>query len=137
MPAYTDTGLNLVHVDDVAIGHLLAMRKGKVGERYILGGENLMLKEILEKIARIVGRKPPRLKLPHGLITALAYVVEGGARLFRTGEPIVTIDSARMARHRMFFSSEKARRDLGFESRPTEEALRDAVEWFRANGYLN
>ncbi len=137
MPAYTDTGLNLVHVDDVAQGHLQAMESGQIGERYVLGGEDLTLKEILRRIAVITGRRPPSIQLPHALITAIAYLAEGTARVLRTGEPFVTIDSARMARHRMFFSSAKARAKLGYNPRPADDALNDAIDWFRANGYLD
>ena len=136
MPAFVDTGLNLVHVDDVATGHLLAFEHGAVGERYILGGHDMSLRDILAEIAAIVGRKPPRVKLPHGLILPFAYAAEGIARL--TGrEPFATVDGIRMARKKMYFSSAKARAALGYRSRPALEALRDAVEWFRANGYLD
>jgi dihydroflavonol-4-reductase len=137
MPAYTDTGLNLVHVDDVAIGHVQAMERGMTGERYILGGENLTLREILERIAAIVGGKPPRFRIPHAVVTALAYAAEGTTRALGRGEPFVTIDSARMARHYMYFSSTKARTMLGYAPRPIDAALRDAIDWYRANGYLN
>jgi dihydroflavonol-4-reductase len=137
MPAYVDTGLNVVHVDDVAAGHLLAFEKGIVGESYILGGENLTLRRILELIAQITGRPPPRIRLPHWCITPVAHVVEGLARMTRGGEPMITVDSARMARKLMYFSSEKAERTLGYRPRPAVEALRDAIEWFRAHGYLS
>jgi dihydroflavonol-4-reductase len=131
MPAYVDTGLNLVHVDDVADGHLLAEARGTIGERYILGGENLDLGEILRRIATIAGRKPPRLKLPIAPLWPLALVAEGVGRL--TGhEPFITLDGLRMARKKMFFSSEKARRALGYAPRPADAALADAVQWFRA-----
>jgi dihydroflavonol-4-reductase len=137
MPAYTDTGLNVVHVDDCADGHLRAMRNGRVGERYILGGENLTLKQILDRIAAMTGRAGPRFKLPHALVTAIAYAAEGGARLMGGREPLVTIDSARMARHHMFFSSAKAATDLDYHPRPVDVALTDAIAWFRDNGYLD
>lgn len=137
MPAYVDTGLNLVHVDDVAAGHLLACQKGVIGERYVIGGQDMMLAEILREIAGIVGRKPPTVKLPHNLIFPLAVAAEGWARLFRTGEPFVTIDGIRMAKKRMFFSSAKAERELGYTSRPAVKALRDAIDWFRSHGYLD
>lgn len=136
MPAYVDTGLNLVHVDDVAEGHLLAHDRGRIGERYVLGGEDMTLAAILGAIAAIVGRRPPGIKLPHNLIMPIAVVAEGWARLFKTGEPFVTIDGIRMAKKRMFFSSEKAKNDLGYTAGPAEDALRDAIDWFRANGYL-
>ena len=135
MPAFVDTGLNLVHVDDVAAGHLLAYERGAVGERYILGGDNMTLREILRDIAAITGRRPPRVRLPHGLVVPIAYVAEAWARL-GGGEPFVTVDGVRMARKLMFFSSQKARDALGFRPRPAAEALRDAVEWYRLNGYL-
>jgi len=137
MPAYVDTGLNLAHVDDVAEGHLLAHDRGQIGERYVLGGEDMTLVAILGAIASIVGRRPPGIKLPHNLILPIAVIAEGWARLFNTGEPFVTIDGIRMAKKRMFFRSEKAKRDLNYTARPAENALRDATDWFRANGYLN
>jgi len=136
MPAFVDTGLNVVHVDDVAAGHLLAARHGTVGERYILGGENLSLHSILQTIATITGRPAPRVRLPHALLMPVAVAAEGWVRL--TGsrrEPFLTVDALRMSKKRMFFSSAKAQRDLGYAPRPAEQALRDAVQWFRANGY--
>jgi dihydroflavonol-4-reductase len=136
MPAYVDTGLNVVHVDDVADGHLLAFEKGAAGESYILGGENLTLRRILEIVAELTGRSAPRIRLPHWLVTPAAHVVEGFARVTGGGEPMITVDSARMARKKMYFSSEKAVRALGYRPRPAVDALRDAIEWFRANGYL-
>jgi len=135
MPAYVDTGLNVAHVDDVAEGHLLAYEKGQVGERYILGGQDMTLREILCEIAAITGGRPPRYKIPRGLIFPVAYGAETWARLF-SGEPFVTVDGLRMAGKKMFFSSAKARERLGYQSRPAAEALRDAVTWFRENGYL-
>ena len=136
MPAYVDTGLNVVHVDDVADGHWLAFENGVVGESYILGGENLTLRRILEIIAELTGRPPPRIRLPHWFITLVAHVVEVFARVTRGGEPMITVDSARMARKLMYFSSAKAERALGYRPRPAVEALGDAIEWFRAHGYL-
>ena len=134
-PAYVDTGLNIVHVDDVAAGHVLAFHRGRPGERYILGGENLPLREILVEITRLAGRAPPRIRLPHGVVLPIAYLAEGFARL--TGKPTrVTVDSVRMARKRMYFSSEKAARELGYRYRPAALAFADALEWFRAEGYL-
>jgi dihydroflavonol-4-reductase len=135
MPAYVDTGLNVVHVDDVAAGHLLAYARGKPGERYILGGQDLTLREILIEIAGIVGRKPPTVRLPTGVVLPIAYVAEGFARL--TGRPgRITVEGVRMSRKRMFFSSEKARRELGYTWRPPIEALRDAITWLREQGSL-
>jgi dihydroflavonol-4-reductase len=135
MPAYVDTGLNLVHVDDCARGHLLAFEHGKIGERYILGGEDLTLREILLVLGRITGRPAPGVRLPNRLLVPFAYGVEGWARL--TGmEPRLTLDSLRMARKYMFFSSAKAKRELGFTSRSAEQALGHAVTWFATNGYF-
>jgi dihydroflavonol-4-reductase len=133
MPAFVDTGLNLVHVDDVAAGHLLAEERGRIGERYILGGENLTLAEILRRIAALVGRRPPRFSVPIPAIWPIALAAETAGRL--TGrEPFVTLDGLRMARKKMFFTSAKAERDLGYEARPAAEGLADAVAWFRAAG---
>lgn len=136
MPAYVDTGLNIAHVDDVAEGHLLAMDKGRVGERYILGGEDMTLAEILNAIAELTGGRPPRISLPHGLVMPIAYVAEGWSRLTGRGEPMVTRDGVRLSRKRMYFSSAKARHELGYSARPATEALADAIRWFRENGYL-
>lgn len=129
MPAYVDTGLNIVHVDDVARGHVLACEKGGIGERYILGGEDMTLREILAEIAAEVGRRPPAVRLPHGLVLPVAYLSEAWARL-SGGEPRVALDGVRMARMHMFFSSEKAKRELGYAHRPAKEALRDSARWF-------
>jgi dihydroflavonol-4-reductase len=135
MPAYVDTGLNVVHVDDVADGHWRAFQAGRVGERYILGGEDLSLGEILAIVARLTGRRPPTVQLPHGLVLPIAYAAEAWARL--TGaEPFATVDGVRMARKKMFFSSAKARAALGYAPRPAEQAIADAVAWFRANGMV-
>lgn len=136
MPAFVDTGLNLVHVDDVAMGHLLAHDKGTIGERYVLGGEDLTLEKILTRIAAMTNRRAPSVKLPHGALVPLAHVVEMFARLFNTREPFITVDGLKLARKRMFFSSAKAMRDLGYMARPADEGLRDAIAWFRANGVL-
>jgi dihydroflavonol-4-reductase len=135
MPGFVDTGLNLVHVDDVAAGHVAALERGKIGERYILGGENVLLADLLRAIALIVGRKPPRIKLPRGPLYPLAVAAEMIAAV--TGrEPLLTLDGLRMSKQRMFFSSAKAVRELGFRARPYFEGLRDAVDWFRGAGYL-
>lgn len=136
MPAYVDTGLNLVHVDDVAVGHLLALEHGKKGDRYILGASDMTLKEIFCAIAAITGQTPPNICLPHPVVFPIAYVSEAWARLVTRREPRVTLNGVRLARKKMFFSIEKARRFLGFNPRPVEEALRDAVAWFRENGYI-
>jgi len=136
MPAYVDTGLNIVHVDDVANGHLLAYEKGRTGERYVLGGENLELGDILGRIAEICGRKPPGVRIPHGLIMPIAHLAELWTRLTGGSEPFVTVDGVRMAKKKMFFSSAKAENELGYTARPAGAALRDAVDWFGENGYL-
>jgi dihydroflavonol-4-reductase len=135
MPAFVDTGLNLVHVDDVAAGHLAALRRGRIGERYILGGENVLLSAMLADIARLVGRSPPRIKLPRALIYPLAVGAEAVARV--TGRtPFVTRDGLRMAKHKMFFADAKARGELGYTSRPYRDGLADAIAWFRAAGHI-
>ncbi|MFW2403782.1 MAG: hopanoid-associated sugar epimerase [Gammaproteobacteria bacterium] len=131
MPAFVDTGLNIVHVDDVAAGHLLAYERGQIGERYILGGENLTLQELLACVAGLVGRRPPKIRLPHQFALGVAYLSESWARLSGT-VPQVTLDGVRMSQHKMFFSSARARAELEYEPRPATEAIRDAVEWFRA-----
>jgi dihydroflavonol-4-reductase len=135
MPAYVDTGLNIVHVDDVAAGHLLALHRGRRGERYILGGEDMTLREILNQVAHIAGRKPPRVRLPYAAVLPVAYAAEAVARI--TGRPgRVTLEGVRMSRKRMFFSSAKAVRDLGYSWRPPTEAFADAVRWFRERGLI-
>jgi dihydroflavonol-4-reductase len=135
MPAYVDTGLNIVHVDDVAAGHLLAFERGKAGERYILGGEDMTLQAILAQIAQLAHRKPPRIRLPYAAVLPVAYLAEGFARITgRSGR--VTLEGVRMSRKRMFFSSEKARRELGYRWRPPLAAFEDAMRWFRERGVL-
>jgi dihydroflavonol-4-reductase len=135
MPAFVDTGLNLVHVDDVAQGHLLALDKGKIGENYILGGADVALETMLGDIAFLSGRRAPSVKIPRAPLFPLAWGAELLARV--TGkEPFLTADALRMSRYRMFFSSEKARRELGYTTRPYKEGLNDAMTWFRENGYL-
>ena len=136
MPAFVDTGLNVVHVDDVAAGHLLAFERGEIGSRYVLGGENLALAEILAGIAQICGRRAPKIKIPHDAILPLAHAAEAWARLRGRGEPFVTVDGVRMAKKRMFFSSAKAESALGYRARAAQEALADAVQWFRTAGYI-
>ena len=135
MPAYVDTGLNLVHVDDVAEGHMLALEKGRIGETYILGGQNVTLKQMLEDIARLMERKPPRVRLPRGPLYPIAYVSEAIARV--TGkEPLLTTDALEMSKHMMYFSSAKAERELGYRARDYKQALADALRWFGEAGYL-
>jgi dihydroflavonol-4-reductase len=137
MPAFVDTGLNIAHVDDVARGHLLAFDKGVIGTRYVLGGEDMELSAILGEIARLTNRKAPRVKIPHNLIMPLGYMAETWTRLTGGTEPFVTVDGIRMAKKKMFFSSAKAEKELGYTSRPATEALADAVDWFRQYGYLD
>ena len=135
VPAFVDTGLNMVHVDDVAEGHLAALERGRIGERYILGGQNAALSEILGVVAQQTGRKAPRVKIPRGAIYPVAYVAEALAR--RTGrEPFVTVDGLRMSKNRMFFTSAKAERELGYKARPYAEGIKDAIAWFRQAGRL-
>jgi len=137
MPAYVDTGLNLVHVDDVARGHLQALERGAIGQCYILGGKDMMLKEILGYISSITGRRPPAIKLPHNLVLPFAWLAEQFGRFLHKRDLLLTVDGVRMAKKRMFFSSEKAKRELGYKPRPAREALHDAVQWFQINGYCN
>jgi dihydroflavonol-4-reductase len=135
MPAFVDTGLNLVHVDDVAQGHLLALDKGRIGENYILGGSDVALETMLGDIAFLSGRRAPSLKIPRAPLFPLAWGAELLARV--TGkEPFLTADALRMSRYHMFFSSEKAERELGYTARPYKEGLKDALGWFHENGYL-
>jgi len=134
MPAFIDTGLNVVDVRDTAEAHLLAAERGTPGERYIVGGENLTLAEILQKLARLTGKQAPRVKLPYAVAYAAGVVTTGWARV--TGHPPrAPLDAVRMAKKKMFVSTEKARRELGFVPGPVDAALGRAVEWFRANGY--
>jgi dihydroflavonol-4-reductase len=135
MPAYVDTGLNFVHVDDVAAGHLAALRRGAIGGHYILGGQNVRLASLLADIAELSGRRPPRFRIPRTILYPLAVAAETKARLTNR-EPFLTLDGLRMSKYCMFFTSAKAQRDLGYETRPYREALADALEWFRANRYL-
>ena len=135
IPGFIDTGLNLVHVDDVAAGHLAALHKGLIGERYILGGENVHFSDMLKDIATMVGRSPPRWRLSRRMIMPLAYAAERIAQV--TGrEPFVTMDGLRLAKYRMFFDAAKAGRELGFRARPYREGIADAIEWFRKAKYL-
>jgi dihydroflavonol-4-reductase len=134
-PAYVDTGLNIVHVDDVANGHLLAYQRGRTGARYILGGQDMTLREILTQIAGLVGREPPRIRLPHAAVLGVAFVAEAFARV--SGRPTrISVEAARMSEKRMFFSSAKAIDELGYRWRPPIEAFEDAVRWFRGRGLL-
>ena len=135
MPAFVETGLNLVHVDDVAEGHFLALEKGRIGENYILGGEDVSLQVMLAEIAALSGRRAPKIKLPRGPLFPLAYGAEMLA-LFTGKQPFLTADALRMSRYQMFFSSAKAGTELGYRARPYREGLKDAFHWFSANGYL-
>lgn len=135
MPAFVDTGLNLVHVDDVAQGHLLAFERGRPGERYILGGEDFTLERILTLVAQHVGRRASTIRLPHWSVYPLAVAAEGFA-LITKREPRVTLDGVRMSTKHMYFSSRKAERELGFRWRDPRLAIADAVEWFKQHGYF-
>jgi dihydroflavonol-4-reductase len=135
IPAFVDTGLNLVHVDDVAQGHLAALRRGRIGERYILGGQDVPFAQMLRDIAQLVNRRVPTLRVPWWATLPIAAAAEAIAWI--TGrEPLATLDGARMARHHMYFSSTKAERELGYQARPYAEGLRDAIGWFSEHGYL-
>jgi dihydroflavonol-4-reductase len=135
IPAFIDTGLNLVHVDDVASGHLAALRHGRVGERYILGGQDVLFSQMLRDIAGLVGRRAARVRLPWRVLIPVAFVAEAMANI--TGrEPFATRDGVQMAKYRMFFESTKAERELGYRSRLYTEGIDDAVRWFRNSGYL-
>ena len=134
IPAFVDTGLNVVHVDDVAAGHVQAYEHGQIGERYVLGGEDMMLREILEEIASLMGRSPPRIRLPRSAVLPIAYVAEFAARIRGSrAEPLVTVDGVRMSKTLMFFSSDKAKKAIGYSPRPAREALADAVAWLRVH----
>src|SRR5271157_4412363 len=135
-PAYVDTGLNLVDVSEIARAHVLALTKGKSGHRYILGGENLTLKQILDKMAAITGLKSPTVKLPYVFAFATGVVDEMVTGRLLGREPRATIDAVRMGRKMMFVSSAKAEQELGWRMVPVESALRRSVDWFRANGYV-
>ena len=134
MPAYVDTGLNLVDVRDVASGHLLAAERGQPGQRYILGARNMTLREILETLAGISGRPAPKVRLPYGLALGFSHLETAWAGLSGR-EPRAPLEAVRMARKKMFVSTEKAARELGFHPGPVEDALRRAVEWFQRNRY--
>lgn len=135
MPAYVETGMNIVHVDDVAMGHILALRQGRTGESYILGSENMMLSDIARTITRLAGRSPPRVRLPIGPLMPIAALMEAWARV-SGHDPVMTRDMLKMARKRMFYSSDKAIRELGYRPRPAETAIRDALADFCRRGLL-
>ena len=134
IPAYVDTGLNIAHVDDVAMGHLLAFEQGEPGRRYILGGENLSLQAILGIICEYAGMKPPRLRVPHSAVYPFAWLAEQWARISGQ-EPFATVDGVNMAKKFMYFSSDLAQQALGYDPRPARLAIEDAIDWFRENGY--
>lgn len=136
MPAYVDTGLNVVHVDDVAAGHLLAYEKGIAGRRYVLGGDDLTLKQILDIVAVLAGVRPPLMRIPRAPLYPFAMLAELWCRMTGRGEPFATLDGLRMSRKKMFFSSARAEAELGYRHRPAEDALADAVAWFRESGYI-
>lgn len=135
VPAFVDTGLNLVDVRDVALGHLLAAEKGRVGEKYILGNRDMTLEEIFQTLSRITGLPAPRVRLPHWVPLTVAAVETGVSRVLRR-EPSVPLEAVRLSRYRMFFDPSKAVRELGLPQTPIEEPLQRAVEWYRDNGYV-
>ncbi|MBI3322280.1 MAG: NAD-dependent epimerase/dehydratase family protein [Candidatus Omnitrophica bacterium] len=135
MPAYVDTGLNLIDVEDAAEGHLLAMEKGQVGQKYILGHRNLTLKEILEMLSRITGLPAPRARMPMAVALGFAAVTTGWSVITRR-PPRVSLEAVRISRKKMYFDASKAVRELGLPQRPVERALSGAVDWFRTNGYV-
>lgn len=135
MPVYVDTGLDIVHVDDVAQGHRLAYERGTRGGHYILGGDNVSLREILIRVAEITGRRGPRMRVPHAVVMPSAYVAEAWARLSKR-EPNITVAGAKLARKHMYFSHRRAVRELDYQPRSSRDALADAVHWFSDNGYL-
>lgn len=135
MPAYVETGLNVVPVEDAARGHLLAAERGEVGRRYILGGRNMTMRQILDVLAQATGRSAPRVRLPHAVALAAAYADTAWSRL-RGREPRIPIEGVRMSRHRMFVDASRATRELGFTAGPVEAALARAVRWYEENGYV-
>lgn len=135
-PAYVDTGLNLADVKEVARGHVLAMEKARPGERYILGGENLTLKQILDKLAALTGLPAPTMKVPHAVAMGFAAFDQFFTGVVMRREPRATIDAVKMGRKKMYASSAKAEHELGYKVVPVEEALRRAVDWFRSNRYI-
>ena len=136
IPAYVDTGLNIAHVDDVARGHLLAFEKGAIGRRYILGGDNLSLREILEIVAACCGRRKPMVRLPRLAVYPIAWISELWARITDGPEPQATIDGLRMAAKKMYFESARAENELGYAARPGRTAIEDALAWFRLRGMV-
>jgi dihydroflavonol-4-reductase len=135
MPGYVETGLNFVGVEECAAGHLLVSEKGKIGERYLLGGENLTLKAMLDVLSNITGLPAPRLKIPHGLALGVAYANTLFSRMFLR-EPSIPVEGVKIARHMMFVDASRAQRELGFKAGPVAAALERAVRWYEANGYI-
>jgi len=135
MPGYVQTGLNFIGVEDCAAGHLLVSEKGKVGERYLLGGENLTLKQMLDALSKITGLPAPKLKIPHGLALGVAYASTVFSRLLGR-EPGIPVEGVKIARHMMFVDCSRAQRELGFKAGPVAAALERAVRWYEANGYI-
>lgn len=136
MPAFVNTGLNFAHVDDVARGHLLAYAKGKIGRRYILGGENLSLRQLLTTIAEMVGKRPPKISLAHDLVLPIAYAAEFWTRVSGGKEPFATVAGVNQARKLMYFKIDRARKELGYHPRPAQDAIHDAIAWFIDHDYL-
>jgi dihydroflavonol-4-reductase len=136
-PAYVDTGLNLVDVEEIARMHLVALERGRVGERYILGGENLTLKQILDRLGKISGLPSPAMKVPHAVAMAFAFLDETVTGKLRGKEPRATVEAVRMGKKMMFASSAKAERELGLRVGSVEGALRAACAWFYMNGYVD
>jgi len=136
MPGYVETGLNFVGVEECAAGHLLAAEKGKIGERYLLGAENLTLKELLDTLAKITGLAAPSLKIPHGVALGVAYLETGFSRLLGK-EPQIPVEGVKIAQHKMFVDVSRAQRALGFKPGPVAAALERAVRWYQANGYVS
>lgn len=137
MPAFVDTGLNWVHVDDVAMGHLLALERGKIGERYILGNENFSMKELLQKIASITGKAAPKIQLPHNFVLPIAYLSEWWANISKSKtEPKATVSGVKLSKKKMYFSIDKAKRELDYHPKEVMIALEDSINWFRENNYL-
>jgi dihydroflavonol-4-reductase len=135
MPGYVETGLNFVGVEECAAGHLLVSERGKIGERYLLGAENLTLKDLLDRLARITGLRAPSMKIPHGVALGVAYVETAFSRLIGK-EPQIPVEGVKIAEHKMFVDCSRAQRELGFPSGPVAAALERAVRWYQANGYV-
>jgi len=135
MPGYVETGLNFVGVEECAAGHLLVSERGKIGERYLLGGENLTLKELLDTLARITGLSAPTMRIPHGVALGVAYVESAFSRLVGK-EPQIPVEGVKIAQHKMFVDCSRAKKELGFQPGPVSKALERAVRWYQANGYV-